>query len=642
MTGIIVFVTSMYTISINEKKSFKIINLTNDITQNIYEIMSIEDKYLSTNDKKYIKNYEKLKKKLDRSFLSLSYISGTKTSDLILKLTKLEEEHTLLFGKIITYKNSIEIFKNLLKNEIEQIKSIINAYVKTINDDEATLYLDGKLLPRIKESFRNQNINFLLKWYERYSYYQTITINSDIRTIVSKREQTIKDLSLIIHNIETLSKPYFGIHNYDNKWKDVKNAQKKALKYEDALMTEHIVGQIITKKLSVNREKEKQIAAQIYTIESNNIKDQQKRTHFIIVILISVALITISLMSFILFKSIMVPIFKTIETIKTTSKGNLETKLDIKQKGELKELAGAVNRMIDNLRLKADFANKVSLGNLKEDLQITCKEDSLGIALLKMSESLNHIIRNISNTSENVFHNSGTITNISKSLLKGSETQLESLQTISNLIKNIKDAAGNNYENAKDVSELALNTKNLSQKGYDEIKEMHKSIVEINRSSRDIVKINKVIDDIAFQTQLLSLNASIEAARAGKHGKGFSVVATEIRNLAEKSSDAANETTNIIKGTIETIGKGRVTTESAQSSFKTIVQGVNSVSELIDGIVKASYEQQGGINEINDGIKLIEKVTVNNVTNSEKTDLAANDLMKQVDDLSNLLSNFKL
>jgi len=166
---------------------------------------------------------------------------------------------------------------------------------------------------------------------------------------------------------------------------------------------------------------------------------------------------------------------------------------------------------------------------------------------------------------------------------------------------------------------------------------MMAAMEDLKKSSSEISKIIKVIDEIAFQTNILSLNAAVEAARAGDAGKGFAVVAEEVRNLAQRSAQAAKETTTIIEKNITMPEHGVQLASSVQDSINEIDDQSKKVSELLDEISVATNEQAQGISQINQAVSQMEIVISANAQTAEESSAASKALHGQTTNLRGII-----
>ena len=165
---------------------------------------------------------------------------------------------------------------------------------------------------------------------------------------------------------------------------------------------------------------------------------------------------------------------------------------------------------------------------------------------------------------------------------------------------------------------------------------------EITEKSNEISKIIKTIDDIAFQTNILSLNAAIEAARAGAAGKGFAVVADEVGNLAQKSAKAAQNTGELIAEAIDAIAKGAKISDETAVSLQNVSERTTTINRIIKDIAAASESESEGITQISVGMDQISSVVQSNTATAEESAAASEELSGQAQILNDLMSKFTL
>jgi methyl-accepting chemotaxis protein len=199
-----------------------------------------------------------------------------------------------------------------------------------------------------------------------------------------------------------------------------------------------------------------------------------------------------------------------------------------------------------------------------------------------------------------------------------------------------------NADNARQANQLATSASGLAEKGGEAVAKVIETMGEINDSARKIVDIIGVIDGIAFQTNILALNAAVEAARAGEQGRGFSVVAAEVRNLAQRSAGAAKEIKQLISNSVERVDAGRKMVDEAGATIRDVVNSVKSVRDIIAEISAASSEQTSGIDQINQAIIQLDDTTQQNAALVEEAAAASQSLQDQASTLAGLVAVFRI
>ncbi len=255
-----------------------------------------------------------------------------------------------------------------------------------------------------------------------------------------------------------------------------------------------------------------------------------------------------------------------------------------------------------------------------------------------VTKPINRIISGLREGASQVNDASGQISTSSQQLAGGATQQAASLEETSSALEQMAGMTRTNAQKAGQANDLTSQARTAAQSGDETMEQLNTAMTGINESSSKISKIIKVIEEIAFQTNLLALNAAVEAARAGEHGKGFAVVADEVRNLAQRAGQAARETTELIEDSVNRAKEGTVVAGHAGESLGEIVTGVTQVADLVNGIAMASQEQAQGVDQVNKAVSQMDKVTQQNAAGAEEAASASEELSAQSESLAGMVN----
>jgi methyl-accepting chemotaxis protein len=337
------------------------------------------------------------------------------------------------------------------------------------------------------------------------------------------------------------------------------------------------------------------------------------------------------------------------EVLDNTLQGNMAARADISvYQGGFRTMAEGINSLLDAVNRPTQDALQVlqylADGDFRQRMTGEYRGDH---ALLKNAinatiDAITDALDNVLQTAHHILQGAGQVASASQSLSQGSVEQAASLEEITSSLQMIASQISHTAHEATSAAGMTSSSRTAAERGNTEMQRLMTAMQDINTSSKNIAGIIRVIDEIAFQTNLLSLNAAIEAARAGRYGKGFAVVAEEVRSLAGRSAKAARQTASLIEEAVGNASLGSTTADETAQRLQEITLSSNKVAVVVNEIAASAQSQATGIGEINSGLHQIDKVVQMTAANAEECAAAAHELETQAKNLSHILATFKL
>lgn len=345
------------------------------------------------------------------------------------------------------------------------------------------------------------------------------------------------------------------------------------------------------------------------------------------------------------------PILALNKTAQQLADGDLDVRLDITSEDEIGELGESIGKTVSRLKeyiVYIDETAEVLAQIAGGKLRITLKNDYVGefqkikTALLNISSSMNDVMEGINTSSGRVSVGASELATASQMLAESAELQAASVEELAATTNTVADHVEASHRDAEVSAKETAKVTAMIEQNQEKMTMMMAAMEEIRKTSQQVVGIIQTIEEIADQTNLLSLNASIEAARAGEAGKGFAVVADEIGKLAMESAKAASSTRSLIEISMEEITKGSSIATDAMNALKDSVNAVDHVNELIKNTARNAAVQAESMEQLRVGIDEIARGIQDNSAASQETSATSDELASQADLLNKMVQKFEL
>ncbi|MGM0417667.1 MAG: methyl-accepting chemotaxis protein [Thermodesulfobacteriota bacterium] len=618
--------------SVQHIKGARVISELHEKEVYLYELVREEVIFLKDSSSAGLSPYQKHTEKLENfysselrsditgklSFLKPDFKNLDKEYQYFLALLKKAEENYLktdpeLLGKIKDFEKNLIIWTRKISENIA-VQSLKGKQVPDINFNpnktDLALFMNNKQYPDYLEEIFSK---LRIPYYKLYSRAQTAGGALGVGNVSAALEIYESDILPLTEDVIALLE------------KGVKKEQEKLKQAENAL---DIINSEIYPQIKVLHESAEKIKSDIKQEmgDTQKILDVTKEVKFKIVTGILFSLIIGLVIAFVLISMIKKPVEILAEAAKKISMGDFETKIAVSRKDELGILADCMKKLSFNLQYTSYTAEKIARGDLRYDYLEKGGNDPLKESLLFMNEKLNSVVTDVRLISYDIKKGSSDLYSIADQIATGATQQAAAAEQSGSSMEEMGTTLRQNALNAEETAKIAKEVVSYSEEGAEFV---NQTVIDMKNIAEKI----DVVEEIARQTNLLALNAAIEAARAGEYGKGFSVVAKEVKNLAEKSQKAAVEIADVALGSVSRADK-------TNSVISGVLSRIKRTAELIEEISITTGEQSEAVNHTAEAITNLDEIIQKNAEVSEEMASYARDLSDNSDKLQSVTGFF--
>ncbi len=496
----------------------------------------------------------------------------------------------------------------------------------------------------MSENFQEQRVltRNLLMYEVKDDIFQSSIAKLQTSDDQMKAEFTVYEQSVLLEEDRALFKElesfYLGEYtSYKNQLLSLVLASKKAEAYthmENALYINNNLVDLFERLTVLNED---------YVIEA--MADADRGLLVLMGIGIPTIIFTVLLILFLiryLNQAIALKIKKVVNAADELAVGNLDIELTVDSKDEIGQLFDAFIRMTNAIREQVRLLEAMAHGDLSLKVEPRSQNDVMSVALNQTLKNLNRLLENIAQSAAQVNVGSEQIALGAQMLSHGASEQAASLEELTGSMNEIGESIRENAENTRLANKYVEHTVNEVSLSNEVMARMLNAMEQISAASGQISVINKVIEDIAFQTNILALNAAVEAARAGQAGKGFSVVADEVRTLASRSAEAVKGTAELIDASLAAVKLGSKLAGDTAKSLSAVSENAQKVREVMGTIELASAQQATAIAQVTGSTEQISLVVQTNSSTAEESAAASEELSTQAGLLNREIAKFKL